>query len=146
MGGFGYGLCQWTYSTRKAALLQHAKECGLSVGDAQAQIIFLQKELTSSFRSTLEKLLATKSVREASDAFMLGFEKPKNQGEENQTRRAELGQRYFDQFAEVGKMQAGIEQDTPPSIPVSRTNLLELRACLSDALSIINKVLECDSN
>ena len=35
--GFGYGLCQWTYSTRKAALLQHAKECGLSVGDAAFQ-------------------------------------------------------------------------------------------------------------
>lgn len=138
--GFGYGLCQWTYKTRKAGLLQCARKCSVSIGDAAAQIVFLREELQSSFRATLEKLLAAKSVREASDAFMLGYEKPKNQSEENQARRAELGQKYFDQFAEAGKLVIG--EKNPDVISLPRLKLLEMKAALSDYLNIINKALE----
>ena len=31
--GAGYGLAQWTYHTRKAALLEYAKAAGKSIGD-----------------------------------------------------------------------------------------------------------------
>ena len=143
--GYGYGLCQWTYSTRKAGLLQCARKCTLSIGDAGPQIVFLREELQSSFRATLEKLLAAKSVREASDAFMLGFEKPKNQSEENQARRAELGQKYFDQFADhaAGKDDGSTEDTALASMLVAlpRVHLIELKACLSDALNIVNSAL-----
>lgn len=143
--GFGYGLCQWTYKTRKAGLLQCARKCTLSIGDASPQIVFLREELQSSFRATLEKLLAAKSVREASDAFMLGFEKPKNQSEENQARRAELGQKYFDQFADhaAGKDDGSTEDAALASMLVAlpRVHLIELKACLSDALNIVNSAL-----
>lgn len=30
--GAGYGLCQWTYSGRKAELLSHARSAGVSIG------------------------------------------------------------------------------------------------------------------
>ena len=140
-----FGLCQWTYSTRKAGLLQCARKCTLSIGDAGPQIVFLREELQSSFRATLEKLLAAKSVREASDAFMLGFEKPKNQSEENQARRAELGQKYFDQFADhaAGKDDGSTEDTALASMLVAlpRVHLIELKACLSDALNIVNSAL-----
>ena len=138
--GFGYGLCQWTYKTRKAALLQCARKCSVSIGDAAAQIVFLREELQQSFRSVWNAILYAVSVREASDAFMLGFEKPKNQSEENQARRAELGQRYFDQFAEVGKLVSG--EENPDVISLPRLKLLEMKAALSDYLNIINKALE----
>ena len=36
----GYGLCQWTYSTRKAALLSYAKNLGKSIGDLEMQLVF----------------------------------------------------------------------------------------------------------
>lgn len=138
--GVGYGLCQWTYKTRKAALLQCARKCSVSIGDAAAQIVFLREELQQSFRSVWNAILYAVSVREASDAFMLGFEKPKNQSEENQARRAELGQRYFDQFAEAGKLVSG--EKNPDVISLPRLKLLEMKAALSDYLNIINKALE----
>lgn len=37
----GYGLAQWTYHTRKAALLAYVQSCGASVGDLEAQLNFL---------------------------------------------------------------------------------------------------------
>ena len=46
----GYGLAQWTYHTRKAALLAFAKAAGKSVGDLETQLAFLVKELRESFK------------------------------------------------------------------------------------------------
>ena len=153
--GYGYGLCQWTYKTRKAGLLQCAKQYGLSIGDARAQIIFLREELQKSFHATELSLRAAKSVREASDAFMLGFEKPKNQSEENQIRRAELGQAILDQFAGVGKTSDPGPMDGPVGDPaewddeeaadgvwIPRLKLLEMQAALSDCLGIVKNALE----
>lgn len=144
--GFGYGLCQWTYSTRKAGLLQCARKCSVSIGDAAAQIVFLREELQQSFRSVWNAILYAVSVREASDAFMLGYEKPANQTEENRQRRAELGQRYFDQFAadHVPDNNDGNMEDEAPEtalVSLSRVHLIELKACLSDALNIVNSAL-----
>ena len=41
----GYGLCQWTYWTRKQALYAFCKAIGASIGDLDAQLRFLMKEL-----------------------------------------------------------------------------------------------------
>ena len=35
--GYGFGLAQWTFHTRKAALFNYAKKCGKSIGDLQMQ-------------------------------------------------------------------------------------------------------------
>ena len=96
---FGYGLAQWTYSTRKRALLEYAVSQGASVGDLTMQLSFLLDELRFSYSGVWYALLNAASVREASDAVLLKYERPKNQSEENQQRRAELGQKYFDQYA-----------------------------------------------
>ena len=37
----GYGLCQWTFHTRKAALLAFAHAKGVSVGDEAMQVQYL---------------------------------------------------------------------------------------------------------
>ena len=43
----GYGLAQWTYWSRKKALLAFAQEKGKSIGDLRIQLEFLCKELAS---------------------------------------------------------------------------------------------------
>ena len=48
--GAGYGLAQWTYHTRKAALLAFAKAAGKSVGDLETQLAFLVHELRESYK------------------------------------------------------------------------------------------------
>lgn len=96
----GYGLCQWTYWTRKQALYAFCKAIGASIGDLDAQLRFLMKELSESFKGVLGVLLTTTSVREASDAVLLQFERPAKMNDPTvQQKRAGYGQTYYNQFA-----------------------------------------------
>lgn len=96
----GYGLCQWTYWSRKQALYSFCKAIGASIGDLDAQLRFLMKELTESFKSVLGVLMTTTSVREASDAVLLQFERPAKMNDPAvQQKRAGYGQNYYNQFA-----------------------------------------------
>lgn len=98
----GYGLAQWTYPTRKAALLAYAKAVGKSIGDAEMQLNFLMQELASSYKTVLVTLKTATSVRAASDVVLLQFERPANQSEAVKVKRAGYGQKYFDKYAEKG--------------------------------------------
>ena len=99
----GYGLAQWTYPTRKAALLAFAKAAKKSIGDLEMQLDFLMKELSEGYKDTLVVLRTTTSVREASDAVLLQFERPADQSEARQKQRAEYGQKYLDKYAKKGE-------------------------------------------
>ena len=95
----GYGLAQWTYWSRKQALLAFAKAAGKSIGDLYVQLDFLWKELTESYPGVLAVLKSATSVLEASNAVLLNFEKPASKDTvETQMRRAGYGQMYYDQF------------------------------------------------
>ncbi|MCM1104504.1 MAG: phage tail tip lysozyme [Clostridium sp.] len=96
--GIGYGLAQWTYWSRKKALLGYATAAGTSIGDPGMQLDFFWKEL-QGYRSVMSALKAAASVREASDAMLLGYEKPKDQGENVRKKRALYGQAYYDRYA-----------------------------------------------
>lgn len=97
--GAGYGLAQWTYSSRKAALLAYAKARGRPVGDLDTQVDYLLFELWSLFQPVWDKLRSTASVREASDCVLLKFERPADRSEGNCARRAALGLDFYDRFA-----------------------------------------------
>lgn len=97
----GYGLCQWTYKTRKANLLAYAKQEGKSIGNLEMQLEFLHKELTEDFPAVYSALQDATSVLEASNVMLLEFEKPANQSEAVQERRASYGQGYYDKYASV---------------------------------------------
>lgn len=99
--GAGYGLAQWTYHARKAALLCYAKECGVSIGSLPMQLEYLWKEL-QGYKTVLKVLRAAVSVREASDMVMTRYERPKNQSESARSKRQRYGQKYFDAYADKG--------------------------------------------
>ena len=94
----GYGLAQWTYHTRKAALLEYAKSMGKSVGDLEMQLCFLMKELTGNYSGVLSELKKASSVLAASNIVLMKFERPADQSESVQKKRAGYGQTYFDKF------------------------------------------------
>ena len=96
---YGYGLAQWTYYTRKAALLAYAKKTGKSIGDLEMQLGFLMQELSTSFKGVLTALKTAATLREASDAVLLRFEVPADKSESNKERRAKFGQTYLDKYA-----------------------------------------------
>lgn len=95
----GYGLCQWTFWSRKEALLAYAKAVGKSIGDLEMQLNFLMQELKSGYKTLLAALKTDGTVRKMSDAFLLQFERPADQSEARQKQRAEYGQKYFDKYA-----------------------------------------------
>ena len=106
----GYGLAQWTYYTRKQALFDYAKKAGASIGSLDMQLAFLWDEL-QGYKSVISTLKGAKSVRAASDAVLLGFEKPADQSEAVQRKRAEYGEAYYKKYA--GGQQAAVPQEKP---------------------------------
>ena len=99
----GYGLAQWTFWSRKQKLLVFALSRGKSIGDLEMQLDFLWKELTESYPSLVNILKTAASVRAASDAVLVQFERPADQSEMAKARRAAYGQKYYDQFAGRGE-------------------------------------------
>lgn len=95
----GYGLAQWTYWSRKQALLDYAKAAGKSVGDLETQLGFLMQELAGSFKAVLNTLKSATTVKTASNAVLLQFERPADQSASVQTKRAGYGQTYYDKYA-----------------------------------------------
>ena len=94
----GYGLAQWTYWSRKQALLQFAQAVGKSIGDLQMQLDFLWKEI-QGYTTVLNTLKTAQDVRTASDAVLTKYERPADQGDAVQQKRASYGQGYYDKYA-----------------------------------------------
>ncbi len=117
--GYGYGLAQWTYHSRKAALLAYVQERGVSVGNLTAQLCFLCKELTE-YSSVLSALKKATSVRGASDVVLKQYERPADQGTAVQEKRAAYGQKYFDKYAGTQTEPFG---DVPFQVRVSIPDL-----------------------
>ena len=94
----GYGLAQWTFWSRKQALLDFARAKAKSIGDLQMQLDFLWKELNDSYPAVLVVLQDAKTVREASDAVLLWYERPADQSEAVQVKRAGYGEGYYKKY------------------------------------------------
>lgn len=108
----GYGLAQWTYWSRKQNLLNYVKAQKKSIGDLNAQLEFLYKELSESYKSVVADLKNAKSVLSASNSVLLKFERPANQSSSVQKKRAEYGQKYYDKYATQTSSQTPITQSS----------------------------------
>lgn len=72
----GYGLCQWTYSTRKKALLEYARSRGKSIGDEQMQTEFCIKELKSDYLPLWNFLCKADDLYNATARICTEYERP----------------------------------------------------------------------
>lgn len=93
----GFGICQWTWSTRKASLYDFAKEIGKSISDLEMQLEFFYRELSQTFPSILKILINASSVQEASDCMLFKYECPNN-AQLLQPKRLGVGYKYYTQF------------------------------------------------
>ena len=78
---YGYGLAQWTSPGRKKRLYELAKRKGVSISDMNMQLEYLIWELKNAYKNVWNVLTTSKSIREASDYFLVHFEAPANTGE-----------------------------------------------------------------
>lgn len=95
----GYGLCQWTYYTRKAALLNSAKSNGVSIGDVGNQISFLFRELKNGYSGLYNAIMSgSESVESIASNFCHNFENPANHTQCDTT-RASYARSYYSYVA-----------------------------------------------
>ena len=95
----GYGLAQWTYWSLKQEMLNYFQNKKVSIGDGTTQMEFLCHQLSNSYKSVWTTLQTAKTVLEASNAVLLKFERPADQSEAVQNKRAGYGQNYYDKYA-----------------------------------------------
>lgn len=115
----GYGLAQWTYPARKAALLRFAKERGASIGDLGMQMDFLVQELRGSYPAVWAVLCTTADVKAASDVVLLQFERPADMSERVKTVRASFGAEIFARLKNTpGEGVSGGGEEVLPNPPM----------------------------
>lgn len=120
-GGGGYGLAQWTYSSRKQALYNMWKSGNYtSIGSLGLALDYLWKELTEDYAGVLSTLKSATSVREASDKVLHGFENPADQSASVEAKRAAMGQVWYDLYKDS---VPGGGSDEPGWQPTNRKKL-----------------------
>jgi len=75
----GYGLCQWTYWSRKEGLLNYADKRGTSIGDLEMQLEYMFSEMSASVKRYLQNVENTaQGAYDAAHYFCLTYERPAN--------------------------------------------------------------------
>lgn len=93
----GYGLAQWTFSSRKAGYYDAWKNGGYSsIGSVELAVYYLSYELQNSYASTLEVLRNATDMRAASTYVLKNFENPTLQGEDVQEYRYNCSMSVYD--------------------------------------------------
>ncbi len=136
----GYGLAQWTYHSRKQGLLDYARRTGQSIGSTRMQLQYLEQELKNSYPKTYNALRNARSVQEASDAFMLQYERPANQSSSARNKRASYGTEYLNSYSGVGPA-SGTSNNTNAN---ANQDANQNAASLSDLSSLSDVTLEID--
>lgn len=73
----GYGICQWTYHTRKQGLFGKAKSNNVSIGDMGNQVSFLLQELQVGYSSLYNSIMSgNDSASSIGATFCNSFENP----------------------------------------------------------------------
>lgn len=134
--GVGYGLAQWTFSTRKEGLLKYIKSKGVSIGDLKAQLEYLVTE--GEYKKVEDLLKTTNSIKEASDRVLIDFENPEDKSETAKEKRRGFCQTYYNQYkgteieevtnvpeVEVTKIDKVVEEPKETAITEAKNRKIE---------------------
>ena len=91
----GFGLAQWTYYSRKEALLN---SCRGKIGDMYCQVDYLVREISESYYGVNQVIRSSNNVRECALKVLFEFESPEDQSESVQNYRAGLAEEYYHIF------------------------------------------------
>jgi len=102
----GYGLCQWTYPTRKRNLLSFARSRGVSIGNEAMQVDFCIKELQTEYASLWQYLCSATGVYEAASRICKEYERP---AVNNVDVRAQFANQFYMTLGSMDVAEAQIE-------------------------------------
>jgi hypothetical protein len=132
----GYGLCQWTYFSRKQDLLAFAAASGVSVGDEDMQVQFCVKELREGFPNVWSVLTGSHDLYECARIVCLQYERP---AVNNVDARYRFAQDFFEQLAggsdpdPAPDPPAPTPQPSPTTKPTADVTLLQTAMALDGA-------------
>ena len=96
--GAGFGLAQWTFYTRKQALLNYCKVRNKSIGDLETQIAFLLWEMKATFGAIWNKCLTSHDLKDLTWTLLDTWENPAEK-QNNMIERMGYAQNWFKQFS-----------------------------------------------
>ena len=107
---YGYGLAQWTLSSRKENLLNTAKKRGCSIADETMQVDFATWELSNQFPGVWQVLTTSHDLYECSRIVCVQYERPA-------VNNVDVRYRYARDFFEL--LAGGSDPDPAPDPPPS---------------------------
>jgi hypothetical protein len=122
----GYGLCQWTYYTRKQELLAFAKARKASIGDETMQVEFCIKELKQHYAGLWKFLCQTSDIYTAASRVCKEYEQP---AINNTDIRGQFANEFFNKFANgsAAEISPAPEVDIPEiKVPLTKVSGLTL--------------------
>lgn len=103
---YGYGLCQWTYHTRKKRLFEISEEKGTSISDIAVQIALLLEELQYDFPKVYSVLKNPNlTISYKTEYFMRHFENPANQTAGAILKRVEFAEKFKKEFSNCNPVE-----------------------------------------
>ena len=91
----GWGLCQWTWWSRKKSLKECCDSYGTGIESETSQLRFMLAEMQNEFSSMWRQLLIATDIRTAAYLVCHFYEAP---AYENVDARADYGKTIYDQF------------------------------------------------
>ena len=129
-GGGGYGWLQWTLQSRKAGYYDNAKWLGVSIGSQEAAISWFWTEVHQpEYKKVLDAILTGSNLREISDVFLTGFERPADMSEGVRIARARMAQEILQEYG--GKDHQ--PESEPDPLPAAKADpvVRMLQACMA---------------
>lgn len=123
--GYGYGLCQWTASSRKLELWEYAKKLGVSIADEEMQCQFCIIELQRDFQGLYIFLCQTNDLKEATARICKEFERPRVNNIEY---RYDAAKKYYAELVAGDGCNGDACPITPAPIPEGETCQISVRA------------------
>lgn len=136
---YGYGLCQWTYPSRKADLYDYARSQNVSIGDEKMQCDFCVFELQRDYAGLYQYLCTTGDSPEATKRICAEYECP---AVNNFADRINAAQRFYNKLSDTVSAEPIIK----PQVPVSKTCEVTVRELKQGDLGRDVFLLQCGLN
>lgn len=94
----GYGICQWTYWSRKLGLYEYAESINHNIDSIEMQLQYLMQELNTRYKNVLQVLKTSNDLKVCSNIVLTQFEKPADQSDNVKNKRYEYSKQIYNEF------------------------------------------------
>lgn len=112
---FGYGLCQWTYFSRKEELYDMARARNVSISDEAMQCELCLTELKRDYPALYQFLCTTDDISKAAEDICSQYERP---AVNNFSVRINAAVKFYNQFAVNDNAAYENPDDEPPQFDI----------------------------